>query len=176
MGSSNQVKGKRALTLFLGFNNGLPAYGAGGVLQPGATEFEVSRQVGDWTKDQPGETDVDPLDRGEFMTDSAPILDDDQGQTGSFTCYYTEETDPAIVVLLDILNEDGAAAALPSVISNSERKYCDMKRVFTHPNNPADTHGEVLQQCRLTHGVNTATPVQIPVNYKSREVRSSIRW
>lgn len=173
---STQTKGKRALRLYLGFNAGVDAFTATGAAAPGATVFEVTRMPGDWSRDVPGEGDVDPLDRGEVMFDQAPILTDDAGMSGSFTVYYTEETDPAALALLDILNESGFAAALPSVVANSERIYCDIKRVYTHPGNPADTHGSVYRQTRLTYSEATSDPTTISVAWKSRETRPSISF
>ena len=176
MAISTQTKGKRALRLYLGFNAGVDAFLAGGGAAPGATIFEVTRMPGDFSRDQPGEGDIDALDRGEVMFDQAPILTDDAGMSGSFTTYYTEETDPAALALLDILNEDGFAAALNSVVANSERLYCDIKRTYTHPGNPADTHGTVFRQCRLTYSESTSDPTTISVNWKSRETRPSITF
>ena len=176
MAISTQTKGKRALRLFLGFNVGVDAFLANGNAAPGSTIFEVTRMPGDFSRDQPGEGDVDPLDRGEVMFDQAPILTDDAPMSGSFTAYYTEETDAAALALLDILNEDGFAAALPSVIANSERLYCDVKRTYTHPGNPADIHGVVFRQCRLTYSESTADPTTISVNWKSRETRPTITF
>jgi hypothetical protein len=176
MAVSTQTKGKRALRLYLGFNTGANAFTAAGAAAAGATVFEVTRMPGDFSRDQPGEGDVDPLDRGEVMFDQSPILTDDAGMTGSFTCYYTEETDAAALALLDILNERGFAAALPNVVANGERLYCDIKRTYTAPGNPADTHGTVFRQCRLTYSESTADPVTISVNWKSRETRPSITF
>jgi hypothetical protein len=176
MALSTQTKGKRALRLFLGFNAGADAFDAAGNAVAGATVFEVTRMPGDFALDQPGEGDIDPLDRGQVMFDQAPILTDDQGMSGSFTSYYTEETDPAALALLDILNERGFAASLPSVVANSERLYCDIKRTYTHPGNPADVHGTVFRQSRLTFSQATADPVTITVNWKSRETRPSISF
>ena len=176
MAVSTQTKGKRALRLFLGFNTGTNAYLATGAAAPGTTEFEVTRTPGDFSRDAPGEGDVDPLDRGQVMFDQSPILTDDAGLSGSFTVYYTEETDPAALALMDILNETGFAAALPSVVANSERLYCDIKRTYTHPGNPADTHGSVFRQCRLTYAESTSDPSTLAVNWKSRETRPSINF
>lgn len=176
MASSNQTKGKRSLSLFLGFNAGVDAFGAGGVAAVGSTVFEITRQTGDFSNDVPGEGDVDPLDRGQVMLDQAPILTDDGFMTGSFTAFFTHETDPAALGLMDILQETGIAATLPNVVANGERLYCDIKRVHEHPGNPADTHGKVFRQCRLTFAQATADPCTISVTWKSREVRPSIVW
>lgn len=174
MALSTQTKGKRSLRLYLGFNVGVDAFTATGAAAPGSTIFEVTRMPGDWSRDVPGEGDVDALDRGEVMFDQAPILTDDSPMSGSFTAYYTEETDPAALALLDILNESGFAAALASVVPFSERVYCDIKRTYTHPGNPADIHGTVFRQCRLTYAESTSDPTTISVKWKSRETRPSI--
>jgi hypothetical protein len=170
MAASNQTKGKRALEIVLGFNAGVDAFLASGAAAPGSTLFTVVRQPGDYSEDVPGEADVDPLDRGQVMHDQAPILTDDQTGSGSWTTYYTHQTDPALVGMMDILNESGAAAALPSVVANSERLYCDIRVRYIHPANPADTHGKVWGQCRLTYSKSTADPTTLSVNWKSRDV------
>jgi hypothetical protein len=176
MASSNQTMGKRSCRIWLGFAAGIPAFDSAGNPVAGATVFEITRQPGDFSVDAPGESDVDPLDRGKFMTDQSPILADDAGCSGSLTAYYTHETDPAALGLMDILNEGGLAAALPSVIAGSERTYCDIKRVYEHPGLPGATHGAVYQQSRLTYSGATADPISLTVNWKSREVRPSIRF
>jgi len=176
MASSTQTKGKRSLKLYLGFAAGIDAFDAAGNAVPGATVFEVTRMIGDFSRDQPGEGEVDPLDRGEVMFDQAPILTDDAPMSGSFTAYYTHETDPAALALMDILNETGFASTLPSVVANAERLHCDIKRVYEHPANPSDTHGVVFRQSRLTFSEATADPSTISVNWRSRETRPSIRF
>lgn len=176
MATSTQTKGKRALEITLGFRAGADAFSAAGGVNGGATTFQVSRQVGDYSEDVPGEADVDPLDRGTVMLDQAPILTDDQMGSGSWTSYYTHQTDPALLGLMDILNETGLAAALPNVVANAERLYCDIRVRYIHPGNPADVHGKVWRQCRLTYSKSTADPTTITVSWKSRDVRPTINF
>lgn len=174
MSTSLQTKGKRSCRITLGFNSGVPAFVAGGAAAGGATTFLVTRGPGDFSIDFPQESEVDPLDRGQFMLDQAPILTDDQGASGSFTAYYTHQTDPAALGLMDILNETGLAAALPNVTPFAERLRCDIKVEFIHPANPADAHGYVIEQARLTYGNAIADPSTISTNFASRSVRPTI--
>lgn len=176
MTTATQKKGKRSLEITLGFFNGATAFNADGSGKVGATLFEVTGRPGDWSADEPGETDMDPLDRGYFDPNTAPFLVDDQNCSGAFNSYYTHETDPNAVGLMDILYNEASASVLPSVIANSEKLYCDMRVKFTHPANAADTHGAVYQQVRLTHNRTVGDPVVVGVNWKARQNKPGIRF
>ena len=175
MSVNKQRKGKRALRITLGWNAGSSAFDSAGNAVPGATTFQVPGLVGDWTEDWPDETQVDPLEQGEVVSDAAPILVDDQFGSGSFSQQYTEETDAAQLALLDIIRGTGFASTLPSVITGSEIVYCDIKREYIHPGD-STSHGIVIEQCRLTHSKATGDPVINTINWGSRTVRPTKVW
>ena len=174
---SSQSKGVRSLSIILGFNAGADAFTASGAAASGATTYEIDGMPGDWSVDAPGAGQQEVLDRGVIDLNDAPILTDDQPASGSFTVNFKEIDGAGSQTLMDILLERGVAsgwAASKNVQSNAEVLYCDMKAVWTHPGNAADTHFMVYRRCRLTFSMATANPTTITVNWTSREVRPTI--
>lgn len=170
MAFSNQPQGKRGMVITLGWFAGANAFQAGGTPTVGATTFVIPHRVGDWTASNPKPTIADPLDQGQKNLAAAPVLVDAQEAAGGFSVNYTHETDPAILALMDILYGDGTAAALPSVITGSEEVYCDMKVEWIHPGLPAEDHGRVYGQVRLTHDETMGDTMTESVSWTSREL------
>jgi len=169
MSSSVQPKSKRSLRITLGWFAGGHAFSSAGVPVSSSTTFVVTGRVGDWSAANPKPTTADPLDQGQKNLDAAPVLVDDQDDSGGFGINYKFETDPNLLGIMDVLYQDGAAASLPSVIDGSEEVYCDMKVEWIHPGNPADAHGRVYGQVRLTHDEQMGDTQTVAVAWNSRE-------
>ncbi len=169
MSFSAQPKSKRSLRITLGWFAGGHAFSSAGVEVAGSTTFVISGRTGDWSASSPKPTTADPLDQGQKNLDASPVLVDDQEDSGSFGINYKFETDPNLLGMMDILYQDGSAASLASVIDGSEEVYCDMKVEWIHPGNPADAHGRVYGQVRLTHDETMGDTQTVAIAFSSRE-------